>query len=139
MVERHLEPLAAAVRNILTCLDQSRKMEATLGVASDQGAKKTGVEMEALIARSVALLTIYDMCKAVDRGLTIGGVRFMEKRGMEEREFCGAFVADDAASSCTLPPIYAELSFPDCVRSAANAPMPLTSQSCECLLASSWV
>jgi cyclic pyranopterin phosphate synthase len=51
-------------------------MEAALGVASDQGAKKTGVEMEALIARSVALLKIYDMCKAV-----IGGVRFMEKLG----------------------------------------------------------
>jgi len=37
--------------------------------------------MEALTAVSVALLTIYDMCKAVDRGMRIEGVRLMEKRG----------------------------------------------------------
>jgi len=49
---------------------------------------QTGVEMEALTACSVALLTIYDMCKAVDRGMTMGGVLLMEKRG-EERAFCG--------------------------------------------------
>jgi len=42
---------------------------------------ETGVEMEALTAVSVALLTIYDMCKAVDRGMRIEGVRLMEKRG----------------------------------------------------------
>ncbi|MGB0237317.1 MAG: cyclic pyranopterin monophosphate synthase MoaC [Cycloclasticus sp.] len=42
---------------------------------------KTGVEMEALNATQVALLTIYDMCKAVDRGMTIQGVRLMEKKG----------------------------------------------------------
>jgi len=42
---------------------------------------KTGVEMEALTAVQIALLTIYDMCKAVDRGMTIDGVRLLEKRG----------------------------------------------------------
>ena len=42
---------------------------------------KTGVEMEALNATQVALLTIYDMCKAVDRGMTIQGVRLLEKHG----------------------------------------------------------
>jgi len=41
----------------------------------------TGVEMEALTAVNVALLTIYDMCKAVDRGMRMEGVRLMEKRG----------------------------------------------------------
>ncbi len=41
----------------------------------------TGVEMEALTAVQVALLTIYDMCKAVDRGMTIGDVRLLEKAG----------------------------------------------------------
>jgi cyclic pyranopterin phosphate synthase len=41
----------------------------------------TGVEMEALTAVQVALLTIYDMCKAADRGMTITGVRLLEKRG----------------------------------------------------------
>ncbi|MBO9678836.1 MAG: cyclic pyranopterin monophosphate synthase MoaC [Acidovorax sp.] len=41
----------------------------------------TGVEMEALMAVQVALLTVYDMCKAVDKGMVIGGVQVMEKRG----------------------------------------------------------
>jgi len=41
----------------------------------------TGVEMEALMAVQVGLLTIYDMCKAVDRGMVIGDVRLLEKRG----------------------------------------------------------
>lgn len=42
---------------------------------------QTGVEMEALTAASVALLTIYDMAKALDKGMVIGGVRLLEKRG----------------------------------------------------------
>ena len=42
---------------------------------------RTGVEMEALTAVQVALLTVYDMCKAVDRGMTIGEVRLLEKSG----------------------------------------------------------
>jgi cyclic pyranopterin phosphate synthase len=42
---------------------------------------QTGVEMEALTAVSVAALTIYDMCKAVDRGMQIQGIRLLEKKG----------------------------------------------------------
>ena len=42
---------------------------------------RTGVEMEALAAVQVGLLTIYDMCKATDRGMVIEGVRLLEKRG----------------------------------------------------------
>jgi cyclic pyranopterin phosphate synthase len=42
---------------------------------------QTGVEMEALTAVQIALLTVYDMCKAVDRGMTITDVRLMEKSG----------------------------------------------------------
>ena len=42
---------------------------------------QTGVEMEALCATQMALLTIYDMCKAVDRGMSIEGVRLLEKAG----------------------------------------------------------
>lgn len=42
---------------------------------------KTGVEMEALTAVQIGLLTIYDMCKAVDRGMVIGEVRLLEKQG----------------------------------------------------------
>jgi cyclic pyranopterin phosphate synthase len=42
---------------------------------------RTGVEMEALTAVQVGLLTIYDMCKAVDRGMTMDGIRLLEKEG----------------------------------------------------------
>jgi len=49
----------------------------------------TGVEMEALTACTVALLTIYDMCKAVDRGMTIRSVALLEKHGGKS----GSFVA----------------------------------------------
>jgi cyclic pyranopterin monophosphate synthase len=42
---------------------------------------RTGVEMEALTAASVGLLTIYDMCKAVDRGMTISEIKLLEKLG----------------------------------------------------------
>ena len=42
---------------------------------------RTGVEMEALTAVAVAGLTLYDMCKAVDREMTIGAIRLIEKRG----------------------------------------------------------
>ncbi|PKO40081.1 MAG: cyclic pyranopterin monophosphate synthase MoaC [Betaproteobacteria bacterium HGW-Betaproteobacteria-3] len=52
----------------------------------------TGVEMEALTAVQVALLTIYDMCKAADRGMTITGVRLLEKQGGKS----GHFVAGPA-------------------------------------------
>lgn len=48
---------------------------------------QTGVEMEALSAVSVALLTIYDMCKAVDRGMVMGGVRLVEKTGGKSGRF----------------------------------------------------
>lgn len=42
---------------------------------------QTGVEMEALVATQIALTTIYDMCKAVDRGMKITGIRLLEKSG----------------------------------------------------------
>ena len=51
---------------------------------------QTGVEMEALTAVQVGLLTIYDMCKAVDRGMVIGEVRLLEKHGGKS----GSYVAD---------------------------------------------
>ena len=51
---------------------------------------KTGVEMEALAGASVGLLTIYDMLKAVDRGMTIGGIRLLEKRGGKSGTFLRA-------------------------------------------------
>jgi cyclic pyranopterin monophosphate synthase len=48
-------------------------------VATARASDRTGVEMEALTAVSVAALTIYDMCKAVDKGMVIGEVRLLEK------------------------------------------------------------
>ena len=50
---------------------------------------RTGVEMEALTAVQVALLTIYDMCKAVDRGMTMEAIRLVEKHGGKS----GSYVA----------------------------------------------
>ena len=47
----------------------------------------TGVEMEALVAAHVALLTIYDMCKAVDRGMTVTNLRVLEKHGGKSGSF----------------------------------------------------
>mgnify|MGYP000721042551 CR=1 FL=1 len=49
--------------------------------ATAENVGQTGVEMEALTAVQVALLTIYDMCKAADRGMVIGDVKLLEKHG----------------------------------------------------------
>lgn len=51
---------------------------------------KTGVEMEAITAASISLLTIYDMAKALDKGMVIGEIRLIEKRGGKS----GTWVAD---------------------------------------------
>jgi len=48
---------------------------------------RTGVEMEALLAVSAAALTVYDMAKAIDRAMTIGGIRLISKRGGRSGEF----------------------------------------------------
>lgn len=52
----------------------------------------TGVEMEALLAAQIALLTIYDMCKAVDRGMVIESVRLLEKSGGKSGDWKNAAV-----------------------------------------------
>jgi cyclic pyranopterin phosphate synthase len=56
--------------------DQTLRIEATVQIEA-----KTGVEMEALTAVSVAALTVYDMCKSMDRGMTIGPIQLEEKSG----------------------------------------------------------
>jgi len=58
------------------------EIRATVGVSG-----ATGVEMEALTAVSVAALTIYDMCKAIDRSMTLGRIRLLEKRGGKSGEW----------------------------------------------------
>jgi cyclic pyranopterin phosphate synthase len=66
-VSVELEPLPE--RNVVRC-------QATVETIG-----RTGVEMEALLAVQIALLTIYDMCKAVDRGMTMHDIRLLEKLG----------------------------------------------------------
>jgi cyclic pyranopterin phosphate synthase len=48
---------------------------------------KTGVEMEALTAVQIALLTIYDMCKAIDRGMTMADIKLLKKRGGKSKNW----------------------------------------------------
>jgi cyclic pyranopterin monophosphate synthase len=62
-------------------LDADRANNAVLIEATVRTTGQTGVEMEALTAVSIAALTIYDMCKAVDKGMRIGEIRLVEKRG----------------------------------------------------------
>ena len=72
-------PLALTRVNIdLTALQDENAVRC---VATVQTSGQTGVEMEALTAVQITLLTIYDMCKAVDRGMTMSGVRLLEKEG----------------------------------------------------------
>jgi cyclic pyranopterin monophosphate synthase len=72
-------PLAITHADIVMKIDGRRG-----GIAIESSVKlegKTGVEMEALVAASVAALTLYDMCKAVDRDMVIEEVRLLEKKG----------------------------------------------------------
>jgi cyclic pyranopterin phosphate synthase len=62
--------------------DETLRIEATVQVEA-----KTGVEMEALTAVCVAALTVYDMCKSVDRGMTIGPIQLAEKSGGRSGEW----------------------------------------------------
>ena len=72
-------PLMLSKVNIdLTPLEQQNAVHCT---ATVQTSGQTGVEMEALTAVQVTLLTIYDMCKAVDKGMSMEGIRLMEKSG----------------------------------------------------------
>ena len=62
--------------------DRQLRIEATVTV---QG--RTGVEMEALMAVSIAALTVYDMCKSVDRAMQITGIRLLEKSGGKSGQY----------------------------------------------------
>jgi len=72
-------PLALSGIDVDIALDRDRNRVQITTACRVRGS--TGVEMEALTAASVAALTIYDMCKAVDRGMTIEGVRLLHKSG----------------------------------------------------------
>jgi cyclic pyranopterin phosphate synthase len=68
----------SAVTVDLTCDPTRNAVDIT---ATCKVAGRTGVEMEALTAVAIAALTVYDMCKAVDRGMTIGDIRLLKKSG----------------------------------------------------------
>ena len=81
---------------------------------------QTGVEMEALTAVQIGLLTIYDMCKAVDRGMVIGEVRVLEKHGGKS----GSYVAGDLSASVrfySAEEVHAALSLPALADAIAEA------------------
>lgn len=73
-VEIELEPLTEI--NVVRC-------QATV---ETQG--RTGVEMEALTAVQISLLTVYDMCKALDRGMTLESIRLLKKTGGKSGTWC---------------------------------------------------
>ncbi|OYY92545.1 MAG: cyclic pyranopterin monophosphate synthase MoaC [Hydrogenophilales bacterium 28-61-23] len=72
-------PIALTKVTVDFTLDEAANAIDCSAMAETYG--RTGVEMEALTAVGIALLTIYDMCKAVDRGMIISSVRLMEKLG----------------------------------------------------------
>ena len=79
-----LVPLCHPVPLTRVALEFERLASACCGIrciATVETRGTTGVEMEALTAVQIALLTVYDMCKAVDRGMTIDMVRLLEKSG----------------------------------------------------------
>jgi cyclic pyranopterin monophosphate synthase len=78
----HPLPIQVAAVDFSVTAPGVLEIEARVKVAG-----KTGVEMEALTAVSAAALTVYDMCKAVDRGMVIGDIRVMEKRGGRSGEY----------------------------------------------------
>jgi cyclic pyranopterin phosphate synthase len=85
-------PLAltrVAVEFELAAAQQGRP-DAVVCTATVETVGPTGVEMEALTAVNVSLLTIYDMCKAVDRGMCITDVRLMEKHGGKSGSYVAA-------------------------------------------------
>jgi len=72
-------PLPLSGVDVVLELDDERRLVRVRATA--RATWRTGVEMEALAAVSAALLTVYDMLKAVDRSMEIGGIRLLEKRG----------------------------------------------------------
>ncbi len=68
----------------ITVIDEKSKLDIEARVKTFG---QTGVEMEAMTAVSVAALTIYDMCKAVDKEMTISDIMLLEKRGGKSGEF----------------------------------------------------
>ncbi|MCF6197449.1 MAG: cyclic pyranopterin monophosphate synthase MoaC, partial [Emcibacter sp.] len=76
-----------AITKVAVDLQTDEKNNAVTCQAAAHTSGQTGVEMEALTAVQVALLTVYDMCKAVDRSMKIGDIRLTHKSGGKSGEF----------------------------------------------------
>lgn len=76
-----------ALTRVGTDFNTDRKRSAVRLTVTAETVGRTGVEMEALAAVSAGLLTVYDMCKAVDRGMTIEDIHLLEKRGGKSGHF----------------------------------------------------
>ncbi len=81
-------PLALASVTVELAVDQARNAVDITATCKLKG--RTGVEMEALTAVSVAALTVYDMCKAADRGMRIADIRLLHKAGGKSGVYEGA-------------------------------------------------
>lgn len=81
-------PIGLDAVSIEFALDDARSAVDITATCKVHG--RTGVEMEAMCAVSIAALTIYDMCKAIDRGMRIGEVRLLKKSGGKSGEFTQA-------------------------------------------------
>lgn len=90
-------PIALTQIDVQIALDDAAAAVRITATARTVG--KTGVEMEALTAVTAAALTIYDMAKAVDRGMVIGGVELLEKRGGVHGEYVKAAPASGQPGS----------------------------------------
>jgi cyclic pyranopterin phosphate synthase len=80
VVRMHITGIEINYRPLQT--EAAIEIEARVGITA-----KTGVEMEALTAVSIAALTVYDMCKAVDRGMVISDIRLVRKSGGKSGTF----------------------------------------------------
>ena len=88
-----------AITKVEVDIDPDQKLPGLVVRATVKVSGKTGVEMEALTAVSVACLTVYDMVKAVERGVTIEAIRLIEKSGGKS----GHFRAPDPARPAATP------------------------------------
>lgn len=89
-------PLPLTGVEVDLAIDHERRCVDCTARAETRG--RTGVEMEALTAVQVALLTVYDMCKAVDRAMTIDAVRLLEKHGGKSGDWVRAAAAEQTAA-----------------------------------------
>lgn len=85
-------PIALTRVNVNFTIDTAHSSITCTVQAETMG--KTGVEMEALTAVQIGLLTIYDMCKAVDRGMVIVNIKLLEKYGGQSEDYMSHFPCD---------------------------------------------